>query len=374
MFPLNDEQQNLVREAERFAESHARFLADPGSGPKKAKAVYEAYAKAGYHALLIPKEYKGRGLDYVTAGLVYEALSNRLPGTLNGPVTTAHCAEMMKIGLAGNSLARHLSSIASKGLAAGFCLTEEGAGSDIASLSTTAKRNKGGFVINGKKSIVINHGLASYLIVFATGSHSKGRAGMNAFLVDPRLPGITIGDACDPFESSGSIMGEVVFDKVAVPGESLLGEEGSGYFLLMETLDKGRPLVAACCAGSARRVFEMVLSHVKGRLQFGKPLFSFQGISFPLAEYATRLHASRLLAFDALSRIDSGLTFSLEASMAKLHASETLLDLASFGLEAFGHRAGSGSHEIRRIHRDAQLMMSIDGTANVQKMVIASQL
>jgi alkylation response protein AidB-like acyl-CoA dehydrogenase len=374
MFPLNDEQQLLVRKADRFAEDHARFLAAGGSRLKKAKDIYKAYAKAGYHALLIPKEFKGQGLDYVSAGLVYEALSSRLPGTINGPVTTAHCAEMMKIGLVGERLSRHLSSIAGKGLAAGFCLTEEGAGSDIASITTSAKRHKGGFVISGKKSIVINHALASYLIVFATSSPAKGRAGLNAFLVDPRLPGLTIGDAYDPYESSGSVMGEVVFDGVVVPEESLLGEEGSGYFLLMETLDKGRPIVAACCVGSARRVFDMVLAHVKSRSQFGKPLFSFQGISFPLAEHATRLQASRLLAFDALSRIDTGRTFSLEASMAKLHASETLLGLASFGMEALGYRAAFESHEIRRIHHDAQLMMSIDGTANVQKMVIASQL
>ncbi len=374
MFPLNHEQQLLIQKAERFAEKHARLLADSGSGLKKAKAVYDAYAKAGYHALLIPKEFKGQGLDYVSTGLVYEALSSRLPGTLNGPVTTAHCAEMMKIGLAGEHLRRHLSSIAAHKLAAGFCLTEEGAGSDIASIATTAKRSKRGFAINGKKSIVINHALASYLIVFAASPHSKGRAGLNAFIVDPHLPGLTIGDACGPYESSGSVMGEVVFDNVTVPEESLLGEEGSGYLLLMETLDKGRPIVAACCAGSARRVFDMVLGHAKSRSQFGKPLFSFQGISFPLAEYATRLQASRLLAFDALSRIDAGLTFSLEASMAKLHASETLLGLASFGMEALGYRSAFESHEIRRIHHDAQLMMSIDGTANVQKMVIASQL
>lgn len=374
MFPISDEQQVLVRKAERFSEKHVRFLTDPGSGLEKAKAIYEAYAKAGYHALLIPKECKGHGLDYVTTGLLYEALSSRLPGTLNGPVTTAHCAEMMKLGLAGERLNRHLSSIAGKRLAAGFCLTEEGAGSDIASVSTTAKRHKRGFVINGKKSIVINHALASYLIVFASNSPAKGRAGLNAFLVDPSLKGLTIGEAYDPYGSSGSVMGEIVFDDVIVPEGSLLGEEGTGYFLLMETLDKGRPIVAACCAGSARRVFDMVLAHVKGRSQFGKPLFSFQGISFPLAEHATRLQASRLLAFDALSRIDAGMTFSLEASMAKFHASETLLGLASFGMEALGYRAALESHEIRRIHYEAQLMMSIDGTANVQKMVIASQL
>ncbi len=374
MFPINDEQQALIQKATRFAKDHEDILTSGGRTLDRAGDIYRTYAGAGYHALLIPKEFHGQGLDYVSAGLVYEELSCRLPGTLHGPVTTAHCAEMMRIGLQGDRQPSLLAAVARDGLAAGFCLTEEGAGSDISSIMTTVRKSKGGYLINGKKSIVINHALASHLIVFATSSPGKGRAGLNAFLVSPSLPGISIGEAHDSPECSFSVMGPVSFEDVAVPESSLLGEEGSGYFLLMETLDKGRPLVAACCVGSARKIFDMVLQHAKSRAQFGKDLFSFQGISFPLAEYATRLHASRLLAFDALSRIDTKSSFSLEASMAKLHASETLLDLASFGMEVLGYRAASESHEIRRIHRDAQLMKSIDGTANVQKMVIASQL
>ncbi|MFY9397775.1 MAG: acyl-CoA dehydrogenase, partial [Desulfomonilia bacterium] len=204
-----------------------------------------------------------------------------------------------------------------------------------------------------------------------------GRAGLNAFLVDASLPGIRTGTPYEPYRYAGSIMGEVVFDSVHVPGEALLGEAGSGYFLLMETLDRGRPLVAAGCVGSAKRVFDLVLDYAKNRSQFGKPLFSFQDISLPLAEYATRLQASRLLTFHALSRIDSGLSFSLEASMAKLHAAEILFDLAGFGVEILGYRTVADtpmSREITRIHKDAQLMKSIDGTQAVQKMVIASQL
>jgi butyryl-CoA dehydrogenase len=374
MFPINDEQQALVQKAASFAKDHDNILTLGGSTLYRAGEVYRTYAGAGYHALLIPKEFGGQGLDYVSAGLVYEELSYHLPGTLHGPVTTAHCAEMMRIGLEGDRQALHLKAIAKDGLAAGFCLTEEGAGSDISSITTLVGKSKDGYVISGKKSIVINHSLASHLIVFATSSSGKDRAGLNAFLLNSTLPGISIGAVYDSAESSFSVMGPVSFENVAAEKSSLLGEEGSGYFLLMETLDKGRPLVAACCTGSAKKVFDMVLLHAKSRSQFGKDLFSFQGVSFPLAEHATRLQASRLLAIDALSRIDAKSSFTMEASMAKLHASETLLDLASFGMEVLGYRAASESHEIRRIHRDAQLMKSIDGTANVQKMVIASQL
>lgn len=369
-----DARQALVDKAARFAGDNADILLSGRNRIKKAREIYEAYAAEGYHALLIPREFGGQGLDFTTTGLIFETLSYGLPGTLHGPATNAHCIEMMKLGLREESRASILSAIARDGLAASFCLTEEGAGSDISSISTTARKTSSGFVIRGRKSIVINHAIASYFIVFAESSKGKGRAGMNALLVGPSLKGVSIGKAYDSPEYSLAVMGEVAFDDVSVPKEAILGEDGKGYLLIMETLDKGRPLVAACCAGTARRIFDMVLGHVKDRSQFGKPLFSFQGISFPLAEYATRLQASRLLAFDALDRIDSGQSFSMEASMAKLHASETLLDLANFGMETLGYRAAVESHEIRRLLHEAQLMKSIDGTANVQKMVISSQL
>jgi alkylation response protein AidB-like acyl-CoA dehydrogenase len=280
----------------------------------------------------------------------------------------------MKAGLPGEHMARELGAIASKGLAVGFCLTEEGAGSDISAIAATAQKTAEGYEIRGLKSVVINHALASHLIVFAATPPATGRAGLNAFLVDPRLEGVFVSEPYDSPGFSGCVMGEVLFDGVRVPGDAVLGDGGSGYFLLMETLDKGRPLVASCCVGSAEKVFDMVLSHARSRAQFGKDLFSFQGVSFPLAEHATRLQAARLLTHDALARIDEGRSFSKEASMAKLYASETLYDLASFGMETMGYRAAFETHEIRRILHEAELMKSIDGTANVQKMVIASQL
>lgn len=374
MFDPTAEQNSLVRSAARFCAEHADLLEPTGGQLTRARRIYEACASAGYHALLIPSELGGGGLDFVSTGLVYETLSYYLPGTLQGPVTTAHCVEMMKAGGPEGRRERELEAIATEGLAAGFCLTEEGAGSDIAAIATTAQKTPGGFLISGVKSVVINHALASHLIVFASSSTATGRAGLSAFLVDPRLDGVHIGKPYASPGFSGCVTGEVLFDGVSVPDEAVLGEAGSGYFLLMETLDKGRPLVASCCTGSARKVFDMVLAHARGRSQFGRDLFSFQGVSFPLAEHATRLQASRLLTFDALERIDEGRSFSMEASMAKLHASETLFDLASFGMETLGWRAAFEPHEIRRILHEAELMKSIDGTANVQKMVISSQL
>jgi alkylation response protein AidB-like acyl-CoA dehydrogenase len=169
-------------------------------------------------------------------------------------------------------------------------------------------------------------------------------------------------------------MGSVSFNDVRIQKDCLLGEQGSGYLLFMETLDKGRPLVAACCVGETGRALDLIVRYAKDRVQFGKPLSAFQGVTFTLADLATRAHAARLICRDALERIDAGKPFTMEASMAKLFASEVLFDTASFGMDMLGHKTITAASEITRIYHDARLMKAIDGTANVQRMVIASQL
>ncbi len=374
MAQMNNAQRELQSSAERFARDNSALLSGGGDRIEQARGLHAAYAKKGYHALLIPEQCGGRGLDYTSTGIVYETLSYHLPGTLHAPITTAHCVEMIKCAPPGALQNTCLNSIATDGLAVGFCLTEDSAGSDITAISTTAHKTPQGYVLKGNKSIVINHAIASFLIVFATISPEKGRAGINAFVIDPGLDGIELSDPYEVDGFAGSVMGEVILDDVLIDTDCLLGEEGSGYFLLMETLDKGRPLVAASCTGSAHRVFDIIVKYTKDRHQFGKDLFSFQGVSLPLAEHATRLQASRLLYLDALKRIDGGQSFSMEASMAKLFAGQTLTDIASFGMDILGYRGIVQRCLVQQVYHDAQLMKSIDGTGNVQKMVIASQL
>ena len=155
MHPLNERQQALIEDARRFASENIQILDSGDDRTAAAARLYRAFARGGYHALLIPEDLGGKGLDYVSTGLVYEALSYHLPATLHGPITTAHCIEMIRIGCQGARRDEILSAIASKGMAVGFCLTEEGAGSDIASISTRAERSGRGFTITGNKSIVI---------------------------------------------------------------------------------------------------------------------------------------------------------------------------------------------------------------------------
>lgn len=368
------EQAKLIKSAKRFSKKVSPLLEKSADIIEQARSLFSAFASAGYHALLIPQKFGGMGLDYKSAGLVYETLSHGLPGTLHGPITSAHCSEMIQNACKNSFHEQILSSIAKEKMGSGFCLTEDSGGSDISSIFTNVRKTGKGFVINGRKSIVINHAIAGIFIVFATSSPDKGRAGINAFLVKSNLPGVLKSDPYVIEGFQGSVLGSVTFKDVRVPRECLLGEEGSGYLLFMETLDKGRPLVAASCVGEASRALDLIIVTAKQRTQFGKTLDSFQGISFQLADLATRLAASRLLYLDALERIDNGQPFTMESSMSKLHAAETLHAVAGFGMEILGHRSVIESNEITRIFQDSLLMKNIDGTSNVQKMVIASQL
>lgn len=374
MTELNATQVRQVEQARAFA-GETRVLVDTaGNRIERARRLFAAFARKGYHALLIPRQYGGKGMDHLSAGIIYETLSYGLPGTIHGPLTTAHCAFMIMSGAQNDVHADQLRKIARDCAPAGFCLTEESAGSDITAIRTVAAKESDSYTITGSKSIVINHAIARTFIVFAGMPPTGGRASLNAFVVEADLPGISLGDPCETLGFASGVMGAVVFHEVRTPKECLLGEIGSGYLLFMETLDKGRPLVAATCTGEALKALDLIIEYTKVREQFGKPLSSFQDISFSLAEHATRAHASRLLYRDALARIDSGRPFTQEASMAKLFAAETLMEIASFGMEMIGYRAVTERSELSGIYHDARLMNAIDGTTGVQKMVIASQL
>lgn len=373
MYKLSDFQQNEIRKASGFVRDKILPLMDD-SVRVPVKELFLELAAGGYHALLLPEKHGGRGVDYLSAGLVYEELSYACVGLMPSLLAAVHCGELLKIAEADERRDLMLDLMGRENRLYGFCLTEEDAGSDITSIKSSARKSGDSCVINGVKTVVINCGIADYYIVIATGDHAKGRAGLNVYVVDAREKGVQCVKVHSGVDFRYNEIGAVKFENAKTLGVMPVGGEGSGYFMVMETFDKGRPLVAACCTGAARKVFDIITAHAKKRHQFGKELFSFQGVSFKLADLATRIRASRLLYLDALSRIDEGAAFSMEASMAKLFASETLRDCASFGLEVLGSRGFYGNDEVHDISRAANLLISIDGSSNVQRMVIASQI
>ncbi|MCX8123277.1 MAG: acyl-CoA dehydrogenase [Spirochaetes bacterium] len=336
----------------------------------RALAYYAIYRTHKINLLLLNSEYQGLSSSFTQAGYIFETLAYDYYHTLPTLLTTIHCYELIKSFADNNKKKWLLKLVTDTEKPLAFCLTEEQAGSDITSIRTTAVKNDNSILINGKKVIVINSGIAGFYLIIAQGS-KKGRAGLNAFLIPANSKGIKV-ERMDVSAFVNSVIGSITFENVLIDAQYQIGDEGSGYFLLTEMLDKGRPLVAACCVGGAQRALDIIINHVKSRKQFSKALYDFQGINFPIAEFETRLYASRLLYRDACEKIDNNEPFTKEASMAKYYASRLFVDITNFGMDALGYRSVIDTSEIKQLNDFAKTMMFIDGTENVQKMIIAS--
>lgn len=340
------------------------------SSAEMALSYYSIYHDNKLHLILMNSANNGLSATFAQAAAVFEMLSYHHIDSLPGVLTTIHCLELIKSIAHESKKSSLLNMMIQESKPFAFCLTEEEAGSDISAIQTYAVKNNDTVTINGKKDIVINCSIASFYLVLAKGS-KKGRAGLNVFLIPETVKGLRF-DALHTVSFKNSIIGKMSFEDVVLDDTYQIGEDGSGYFLLTEMLDKGRPLAAACCVGGSQRAFDIIVAHAKKRIQFSKPLYEFQGINFPIAEFETRLHAARLLYLDACKKIDNNEPFSKEASMAKYYASTLFKDITNFGLEVFGYNSIFDTAEIRQLNYNAQAMMFIDGTANVQKMIIAS--
>jgi len=338
--------------------------------PERSMAYYSIYYKNKIHLLLLHKEYGGLNASFIHAGTIFETLAYNYYNTLPTLLTTIHCFELIKSFADNNKQKWLLNAVTNSQKPLAFCLTEDQAGSDITSIHTTAVKNDNNILINGKKVIVINSGIASFYLVIAQSS-KRGRAGLNAFLIPENADGIQF-EKIEVSSFFHSVIGSVTFNNVKIDPQYQIGDEGSGYFLLTEMLDKGRPFVAACCVGAAQRALDIIMNHTKTRKQFSRPLFDFQGISFQVADFATRLHAARLLYQDACEKIDNNEPFTKEASMAKYYASRLFVDITNFGIDTLGYRSIIDTSEMKQLNDFAKTMMFIDGTENVQKMIIAS--
>ncbi|HOJ27747.1 MAG TPA: acyl-CoA dehydrogenase family protein [Spirochaetota bacterium] len=342
------------------------------STTERVLAYYSIYCKNKLHVLLLPEEYGGLSGSFSHAGIIVETLAYNYYNTLPTLLTTIHCYELIKSFADNNKKKWLLNAVNNTPKPLAFCLTEEHAGSDITSIQTTAIKNDNKIIINGKKVIVINSGIASFYLVIAQSS-KKGRAGLTAFLIPETADNISF-EKLEVSSFLHSVIGTVTFNNVIIDTQYQIGDEGSGFFLLTEMLDKGRPLVAACCVGAAQHALDIIIDHTKTRKQFSRYLYDFQGISFPIAEFETRLHAARLLYNDACEKIDNNEPFTKEASMAKYYASRLFLDITNFGMDTLGYRSIIDASEMKLLNDFAKTMIFIDGTENVQKMIIASLL
>ncbi|RKJ30031.1 acyl-CoA dehydrogenase, partial [Butyricicoccus sp. 1XD8-22] len=255
-----------------------------------------------------------------------------------------------------------------------FCLTEPGAGSDAASLKTRAVKDGDHYILNGSKVFITNGGKADVYIVFASTNPEKGPRGISAFIVEKDTPGLIIGKNEEKMGLHGSKTVQLTFENMKISDSQLLGEENHGFKIAMANLEVGRIGIAAQALGIAEAAFEAAVDYAKGRIQFGKPIATQQGVGFKLADMATQIEAARLLVYKAADLKTRGISCAKEASMAKLFASRTAVKVTTEAIQVFGGYGYTKDYPVERFFRDAKITEIYEGTSEIQKIVISKNL
>lgn len=332
-------------------------------------------ADAGLMGLPYETEYEGAGADVKSYAIAVEELS-RVDGGI-GVILSAHTSlGTYPIAHFGNEeqKRKYLPDIASGRKLAAFGLTEENAGSDAGGTETTAVKDGDDYILNGRKIFITNAPEADTYVVFASTDPAKGTRGISAFIVEKDMPGFTFSKPYDKMGIRSSCTAELQFDNVRVPKENLLGLEGQGFKIAMATLDGGRIGIAAQALGIAQGAYEDALAYAKERVQFGAPIGRNQGISFKLADMATKLEAARLLVYQAAELKQAGKPYSKEAAMAKMYASDIALEVCNDALQIFGGSGYLKGMGVERRYRDAKITTIYEGTNEIQRVVIASHI
>ena len=374
-FSLTGEQKALQDLARDFARKEIAPIAlqyDRDSfNPEK---ILKKAHQAGVMNMTTPREYGGHGLGLLEASLMTEELNAGCSG-IGGMISinSLACGPIL-IGGTDEQKKRFLIPLCEAGKTASFCLTEREAGSDAAGVKTRAERRGDEYVINGQKCFITNASFASLYTVFATTDSSKGTKGITAFVVPRETPGVSIGKVEDKMGQRALNVAEVNFDDVVIPAKNVLGAEGQGFKIAMETLNEGRVNIATTALGIGRSAYEESLKYAKQRIQFGKPIGTYQSINFLLADMAAAVDASRLLTWYAASRCDQGLSFAREAAQAKLFASDTAMWVTTDAVQIHGGYGYIKGYLVEKLMRDAKLTQIYEGTNQINRIVAGGAL
>ena len=368
---MHEELQTMYRE---FAQEQVKPLAaEIDKTERFPEETVAAMAEMGLLGIPFPEEYGGAGMDNLSYAQCVKELSKVCAST--GVIVSAHTSlGSTPIYLFGTEeqKKKYLTPLASGQKLGAFGLTEPGAGTDASGQKTTAVLEGDHYVLNGTKVFITNAGPADIYIVMAMTDKTKGNHGISAFIVEKGFPGFSIGKHEEKMGIRASSTCELIFENCIVPKENLLGEEGKGFKVAMMTLDGGRIGIAAQALGIAQGAIDETKEYVKTRVQFGKPLSSFQNTQFEMAEMQAMVDASRLLVYRAACAKDNHEPYSHLAAMAKLVASETASDVTRRCVQLFGGYGYTRDYPVERMMRDAKITEIYEGTSEVQKMVISS--
>ena len=375
-YRLSDEHEALREAVRALAEKEiAPYAADVDEHARFPVEAKAALTKAGFHAVHIPEEYGGEGADELAACIVIEEVarvcaSSSLIPAVNGlgsvPILLSASEELKK---------QVLPTLASGEAMISYALSEREAGSDAASMKTRARRDGDDWVLNGTKCWITNAGESTWYTVMAVTDPEKKANGISAFVVHSGDPGFEVGPKERKLGIAGSPTREIYFQDCRIPGDRIIGAEGTGFKTALATLDHTRPTIGAQAVGIAQGALDQAIAYVKERRQFGQSVSDFQGVQFMLADMAMRTEAARQLVYVAAAKAERGepdLTFVSAA--AKVTASDAAMSVTTDAVQLFGGAGYTRDFPVERMMRDAKITQIYEGTNQINRMVIARQL
>ncbi len=376
-FELTEEQRMIQDMCRRFAENEIKPVAARLDETKEhPQELCNKMGELGLMGIAIPEEYGGAGMDYISYMLAVIEISKACAstGVIMSVNNSLYCFPINTFGSQEQKL-KYLTPVASGKAIGCYALTEAGAGSDPASMRTTAKPDGDSWVINGEKKFITNGNVADYCVVAAVTDKEKGYKGISTFVVDLKnAPGFSVGRVEDKMGIKASGTAELVFSDARIPRENLIGELGAGLRQMLTTLDAGRLGIGAQAIGIGRAVLDEALEYSKVREQFGKPICKFQAIQWKLADMATQLDAAELLLLRAAWLQDHGKPFEKESAMAKMYASDVAMQAAVEGVQVLGGYGYCKEFPMERHMRDAKICQIYEGTNEIMRLVIARNL
>jgi butyryl-CoA dehydrogenase len=373
---LNEQQKAIKRLARTIAEEKILPVrAELDEREEFPWAIMKDLADTGMFGVFVPEEYGGVGEGCLELCLVVEELSRVCSSIAISYAASALGSFPLTMYGTEEQKRKYLPDIACGKRLTAFALTEATAGSDAGAIKTTANRVKGGYILNGTKQFITNGGEAEIYTVIALTSKERGARGASAFLVEKDTPGFSFGRKEKKMGIRASSTRELVFEDCLVPEENMIGREGMGFILTMRVLDCSRPGVGAQAVGLAQGALEAAVDYAQQRIQFEHPIISIQAVQHMLADMAIQVEAARLLVYAAARTIDSGAkNFTEESAMAKVFASDTAMRVTTDAVQIFGGVGYMRDYPIEKMMRDAKITQIYEGTNQVLRNVIASEL
>jgi butyryl-CoA dehydrogenase len=371
---LNEEQVLLQRTVREFAEAevkpHARELDETGHFPHE---TFRKAAELGLTGVAIPESEGGAGMDYICYGIMIEEIARVCASTsvVLSVQNSLYCDPIQRFGT-DDQKKRFLVPFARGEKIGCYALTEPQAGSNAAALTTKAVLDGDRYIVNGTKAWITNGGVADAALVYVNTNPERGEKGITALVIEKDTRGFKVGKEERKLGIHATACTELSFTDCEIPVANRIGNEGEGYRVALSTLDGGRIGIGAQATGIAQGAFESSLAYSKERQAFGHPISDFQAIQFMLADMSTEIDAARLLVRKAAWKHDSGQRFSMEASIAKLFASEMATRVTHKAIQIHGGNGYSSEYPVERAYRDSRITEIYEGTSEIQRLVIAS--